>query len=107
MKKTPTKIQLREQIEQHIDDYLKKGGEVARIDRGVGGQEHTEGAPPPSTCLFQEPKAKRTPLPEVVAELEARRKPVKRTPPRLKPAKPRRIPLYDDFGEIIRWVWKE
>ena len=26
---------------------------------------------------------------------------------RVIPDKPRRVPVYDDFGEIIRWVWSD
>lgn len=108
MKKKPSKTQLRQQIENQVVDYLKRGGDVVQVERGISGRTGPDGPGPKAPPLFQEPRAERTPLPEVVAKLEARRKPApsaKRKRPT--PPVPRRIPVYDDFGEIIRWVWEE
>ena len=105
MKKSPSKRDIRRQIEQQTLDYLERGGEVVEVERGSSAYD--EARPRPSTTLFQEPRAKRTPLGDVVSELEARRQPERVRQPKAKAAQPRKVPVYDDFGEVIRWVWRE
>lgn len=110
MKKPIDKTQIRKQIESQVQDYLEQGGSVSRVDRGVSGRESADG-PLPGNSAFSEGKTDRTYVPDVVAALEARR--------RTKPPKPakksrrdknnpgRKIPVYDDFGEVVRWVWQD
>ena len=105
MKKTPSKRDIRQQIEQQMLDYLEQGGAVVEIEKGVSAYNQLN--PGPSTTLFQEPRATRTPLGTVVNELETRRQPVKASSVKSKPQPAKKVPVYDDFGEIIRWVWQE
>lgn len=109
MKKQPSKLDLRNEIEQQVADYLQQGGEVDQVDRGISGRDSTEGPIKPQGSLFNEPRSERTLVPEVVAALEARRRPARPAPRkranRSKEAK--KIPVYDDFGEIVRWVWSD
>lgn len=107
MNKPPSKQQIRSEIERQMDDYLARGGEVVHVERGVSARFGADGPLPAAPRLFQEPRAERTPLNDVVARLEARRRPTPRPAPAQRSRKPRRKPLYDDFGEIIRWVWEE
>lgn len=104
--KIPSKPQLRSEIEQQIADYLEGGGSVDHIDRGISGHDPSEGPIKPPATLFGEPRAQRTLVPEVVAQLEARRRPVK-TPAKKKPGPARKVPIYDDFGDVVRWVWQD
>ena len=105
MKKTLSKRDIRKQIEQQMLDYLEQGGAVIEVDRGVSAYD--PGTAGPSTTLFQGPRAQRTPLVDVVNDLDARRKPAKANPGKSKPKAPQKVPVYDDFGEVIRWVWQE
>ena len=109
MKKPDSKEDMRNKLRQETERFLQKGGNVNEIAQGISGKD--AGDPPLflNRGLFVEPKASRTPVPEVVAAIEARRRkkyhhkpPVKR-----KVARPRRKIIYDDFGEPLRRVWLE
>ncbi len=110
MKKPVTKADLREELENATQRFLQQGGHVQQIPNGTSGKDPSE---PPfflNQRLFTEPRAERTPVPEVVAAIEARRQErFKRspTPRRSRLPKPRRKVIYDDFGEPLRKVWVE
>ena len=110
MKKLESKAELREELERATSRFLQKGGQVKQIPNGISGKE--PGDPPVflNQQLFTEPRSARTPVPEVVAAIEARRlERFKRTPApkRSRLPKPRRKTIYDDFGEPLRTVWVE
>lgn len=92
-------------MEKQIADFLKKGGKVDAVERGISGRNNNEPIPV-GNGNFEQPKMGRTYVPEVIAALEARRKPLPEKP---KPAsrKPRKKLIYDDFGEPLRWEWVE
>lgn len=105
MKRLITKAEIRSDMEKQIADYLHKGGTVAEVERGVSG--HNTNAPlKPDNTHFQQPKLGRTYVPDVIAAIDARRKP---NPEKLKPVKrkPFKKVIYDDFGEPLRWEWVE
>ncbi len=104
-----TKADLRAELDQATRAFLRDGGKVKAVPDGASAwQPGTR--PPPSRPLFEEPRSERTPVPEVVATIEARRESMRS---RAKPApgrarkRPRRKVIYDDFGEPIRRVWVE
>ena len=112
MKPPFTKADLRRELDRQIDAYLREGGQVHEIPRGLSGRDPADG-PLPAAPFFGlansegggENKEKRTYLTDVIAAIEARRK-----PPAVVKAKPRRPHkkfIYDDFGEPVRWVWEE
>lgn len=103
MKAPKSKTQERLEIERQIDDYLRQGGRVQSVEPGVSGKEL--GARLPPVC-FQEPKLTRTPLVEEVRAIEARRRP-SATPKISKPKAPRKVLITDDFGEPLRWSWRD
>lgn len=107
MKVPPTKAELRAQLEQEMQRFMREGGEIRRVPTGISGREPQ--APPlrGTTELFTQPRAERTPIPEVIAALEARRKPASRPRHTQRAHRPRRKMLYDDFGEPLRLVWEE
>ena len=109
MKKPVTKADMRNELRQETERFLQKGGNVNEIPQGISGKD--AGDPPLflNRRLFIEPKASRTPVPEVVAAIEARRREKYRHKPPLKRkvARPRRKTIYDDFGEPLRKVWLE
>ena len=106
MKKPVSKADIRGDIERQIEDFLNQGGAVAEIERGVSGRENPNGPLKPEAGNFQQPKVGRTYVPEVVAAIDARRKP-QRTPAASKKRRPRKKIIYDDFGEPLRWEWVE
>jgi hypothetical protein len=107
MKKQVSKGELRSEIDKQVAEYLDQGGQVEHIDRGISGREPGDDYIKPTGTLFSQPPAPRTLVPEVVAALESRRRPAK--PPARRSPRPqaRKVPVYDDFGEVVRWVWQE
>ena len=108
MKKIITKAEIRAHLERDMSQFLDKGGRIEEIPRGISGRDEGHSMMPPSRSLFIEPSIERTPVPEVVAAIEARRKAkLKRTPEPKRSRLPRRRrkTLYDDFGEPLRRVW--
>ncbi|WP_438952377.1 hypothetical protein [Porticoccus sp.] len=104
MNKAPTKSQLRRQLQQQVENYLRQGGEIQQIPRGISGRENPcENLP---TAFFNQPKAERTPVPEVLAALDARRQ--KKSPSnKTTRSRPKETIIYDDFGEPIRRIWQD
>lgn len=105
MKPTKTKRQLREELDQQINEFIVHGGSVREVPRGLSGRENAHG---PLVSIFDgQGSEDRTPVPEVVAAIEARRKP---QPPihksNAKP-RPRKRVVLDDFGQPLRWEWVE
>jgi len=82
---------------------------VENIPRGVSGKN--PGDPPLflNRRLFIEPPTPRTPIPDVLAAIDARRALSLRRRPVRKRSRlpPRRKVIYDDFGEPLRKVWVE
>ena len=78
-----------------------------RFRSGISGKD--PGDPPLflNRRLFVEPKNPRTPIPEVVAAIEARRlqKYRRKSPQKRRLPPPRRKIIYDDFGEPLRRIW--
>ncbi len=108
VKKPVSKDELRAELEQATDRFLRQGGNVEEVPQGISGKD--PGDPPVflNRRLFIEPRTKRTLVPEVVAAIEARRKekPKRNPGPRRKRLpQPRRKIIYDDFGEPLRKVW--
>jgi hypothetical protein len=102
-----SKAAMRRELEQATEAFLHSGGEVNNIPVGISAWEPGT-RPPPSRPLFAEPPGERTPVPEVVATIEARREALKqeRKPAaRQRRGRARRKVIYDDFGEPLRHVW--
>lgn len=96
----PTKSQVRSELENHIQHFLKDGGEVNAIPRGQSG--HTDNRNVFGSMGENAPRQERTPLDEVVKSLDARRQP---NTQQSKYRRPRKKLITDDFGEPLRWVW--
>jgi hypothetical protein len=110
LKKPVSKADVRAELQLEVERFLNRGGEVESVPRGVSGKD--PGDPPLflNRRLFTEPPLPRTPVPEVVAAIDARRmlnlrrRPVRK---RSRLPQPRRKIIYDDFGEPLRRVWVE
>ena len=104
MKPLKTKAQVRDEINRQIEDFVHLGGAVAKIAKGISSREPT--TQPPIPVSFDGPKTERTPVADVVAAIESRRKPK----PALKVSRhkrPRKKMILDDFGQPLRWEWVE
>ena len=108
LKKPVSKDDIRAELELATARFLQHGGEVDDIPRGISGKNPGDAPLFLNRRLFIEPRNTRTPVPEVVAAIESRRKAkVSRTSPRRRSRlpQPRRKVIYDDFGEPLRRVW--
>lgn len=103
MKPIKTRRQLHEELEQQTQEFLQQGGKVSEVPRGLSGRLDNSG---PLISIFDGTSHEgRTPLPDVVAAIEARKKPQAPLKPR-KP-RPRKKVILDDFGQPLRWEWVE
>jgi len=108
LKKLPTKKDIRNDMQKQIDDFLQSGGSVQHIAPGVSGRNQADGAFRNNHTVFEPRSEERTFVPEVIAALEERSKQLKAPPPSTakKKSTPKKIPVYDDFGEVLRYEWK-
>ena len=108
MKSQNSKDDQRSEIEDQVRAFLEKGGAVRSVAPGTSGRDGTD--PPMSSfrSFAPRPREERTYVPEVVAAIEARRRKPKapKTTARPKPGLVKR-PVYDDFGEPVRYEWVE
>jgi hypothetical protein len=85
-----------------VSEFLEQGGQVENIPQGVSGRPLGSG---PLFSVFEgDSQENRTLVNDVVAAIEARKKPSHVKPP-LKG--PRKRVILDDFGQPIRWEWVE
>lgn len=105
MKPLKTKAQIRAEIDEQISAYIKKGGAVHDIPNGISGRTSNEN--PFSHMASTGAPQERTPLVEIVKQIESRKSRPKLAPPPKTPRRPRRKLITDDFGEPVRWVWEE
>ncbi len=105
LKPPVTKAELRRELDHQVDTYLRDGGEVHEIPRGVSGRNPVDGPLPNAPFVGSGERAQREYLTDVIAGIEARRKPS--APSKNVTRRPRKKYIYDDFGEPVRWVWEE
>jgi hypothetical protein len=103
IKPTKTRRQLHQELEAQIQEFLTHGGQVNEVPRGLSGRADANG---PLISIFDgSGQEDRTPLPEVVAAIEARKKP--QLAQKAKKMRPRKKVILDDFGQPLRWEWVE
>lgn len=103
VKKLPNKSDLRAEIAASVEDYLAQGGAVQDVPRGQSAWQPGEGRQPGQ--YVDRPRQTQTFVPDIIAAIEARRKPP--APSKDKPKKPEKRLVLDDFGEPLRWEWIE
>ncbi|WP_299773895.1 hypothetical protein [uncultured Pseudoteredinibacter sp.] len=101
MKPTKTKAEIRTEIEDQIEQFLRHGGEVASYQKGASGLADGAGI---QNSFSPRQVQSRTPVVDVVKAIDSRRQPQKAPAARRRPKK---ILLKDDFGDPIRWVWQD
>ena len=103
MKPIKTRRELHQELEQQTQEFLNQGGAVKEVPRGLSGRPYAQG---PLIAIFEgNSHEDRTPLPEVVAAIEARKRPQVILKSKIK--KPRKKVILDDFGQPLRWEWVE
>lgn len=105
MKQQPTKSEIRNEMAQQVRKFLSNGGQINQVAQGSSGLK--DGKYCNNGLGFEKPRQERTPVPEVVAAIEAQRRP-KTSPAKntsTSPKRPRKKLIYDDFGDPLRWVW--
>ncbi len=105
MKVNPNKREIRKDLDQQVVDFLSHGGNINEIDRGISGLSPDQPWLNPFKSTESEKPSSRTPVSDVLATIDARRKAKKPTP--VKNRKPQKKWIYDDFGEPVRWVWSD
>ena len=103
MKPGKSKQEIRHELNQQIQDFLERGGNVTQVERGVSGNIENNNLFRMSAQI--EPRADRTPLTDVVQTLEERKHNKNKHAKTAK--RPRKKLIVDDFGDPIRWVWEE
>lgn len=98
----PTKAEKRAQLNAEIEQFLSKGGKVDSVPQGVSGRENPEKALLPA--LFTEKASSRTDARNALKSLDSRKA---SKAPSKKSKRPTKKPIYDDFGELLRWVWAD
>jgi len=107
MNRPSTKSEQRAKLSQQVEEFLARGGSIQKLQMGetglVDGNYNSR-----NIVIEKTTPATRTPVPEVVASIEARRRAGKRTStpkPRTAQPRQRRKIIYDDFGEPLRTIW--
>jgi hypothetical protein len=108
VKPNSSKDDQRNAIEDQVKAFLERGGAVRAVAPGASGRDGAETPLSSFRSFAPRPREERTYVPEVVAAIEARRRKPKqpKTTARTKPGLVKR-PVYDDFGEPVRWEWVE
>ncbi|MEJ2044936.1 MAG: hypothetical protein P8X74_22670 [Reinekea sp.] len=92
-------------MEKQVKAFLDRGGSINEVERGKSGLPYEKPWINPFQSQEHEQAQTRTPVPEVVAAIEARKK--SRKHPAVKRNKPEKKLIFDDFGEPVRWVWND
>ena len=104
LKKAPDKRQMKRQLQADVDAFLAAGGSVTEVPKGQSGVA-PDGFNRHPVC-FTGSAESRTPVPDVVANIEKRKQAKKQIAvPASKNRQGRKKWIYDDFGEPLRWVW--
>lgn len=93
-----------------MEAFLREGGQVQEVPRGVSGRESPTGPlrpERPPAPEEREPRPDRVYLNDVVAAIEARRRPQQPAKSGSRTRRPKKRLIYDDFGEPLRWEWVE
>jgi len=103
IKPVKTKKTVRKELEDEINRFLNKGGEIEQVEKGISGKEIGANLNGKSINFDNSGQQTRTPLTEEVKALEERKKQKQEKPINRKPTK--KI-IYDDFGEPLREIWE-
>jgi hypothetical protein len=105
--KKPNKKSLRGRLSSDIERFLQRGGEITPVPKGLTGIEAKNGVPAALPELFTSPaKGKQQYLVDVVKRLDERKQSKHSRPAPPPKREPKKVAIYDDFGEVIRYEWQ-
>lgn len=102
MQKRPTKAELRQQLDDEVQQFLAQGGQVKSMPRGATGLENGRY----NALGFDRPKEERTDVSSLLNIIDERRHQQRKTPLKPPASKPKKKIIYDDFGEPVRIIWE-
>jgi len=103
MIKRPTKAELRDQLNRHVEAFLEHGGEIKEVQQGASGL--VDGKFDTRRHSYNQPPQPRTPVPEVVAAIDGRKQSKRsKSSATSRRRQPRYKTIYDDFGEPLRRI---
>jgi hypothetical protein len=104
-----SKRELRERLEQEVKDYLNQGGAVRSVARGESAL--VNGRYDEKPLAFEKPKEERTPVDELLKNIDHKRASMRKTTRASTKSstvrKPKKKVIYDDFGEPLRVIWED
>ena len=103
MKHLITKAEKRASLSDEVAKFFQDGGTVDEVQQGVSGRDNPAQAILP--VLFGEKSMQRTDARGALKAIDDRKRQSLEKKPSIKKAK--KVPVYDDFGEILRWVWED
>ncbi len=101
-----TKRNQRDELNAEIEQFLHGGGAVDAVERGISGRIETT-QPLPHVFDKKQDTETRTPVNEVIHALDERKKPGTTINKYKRPTSPRKKMIYDDFGQPLRWEYKD
>lgn len=103
MIKRPTKSEIRDSLNNEVDEFLKQGGQIKTFDQGDSSL--IDGRYDRNQFVYGFPKQSRTPVPETLQKIDQRKsKSTKQAQPVKKTRRVKKI-IYDDFGDPLREIW--
>jgi hypothetical protein len=104
MIKRPTKSEIRASLDDQVNDFLQKGGEIQNYDQGDSSL--IDGRYDRNQFVYGLPKQERTPVPDTLNSIDERKTKTVHSKPERRLRRVKKT-IYDDFGEPIREVWVE
>lgn len=103
IQKAKTKKTIRQELEGEINQFLKGGGEIKQIEKGISGKEIGANLNGKNITFDSNGQQTRTPLTDEIKALDERKN---KKPEKAPDKKPTKKIIYDDFGEPLREVWE-
>ncbi len=82
-----------------------RGGEVQEVQNGISGDDSNN--PWQTPLFFKGTQQDHTPITHLYKVIDARKRKSANSKHSSNSSKPKKHWIYDDFGEPIRWVWKD
>jgi len=102
MIKRPTKSEIRASLDNQVEEFLNKGGEIAKFD--AGDSSLIDGKYNRNQFVYGVPKQERTPVSDTLNVIDQRKS--HKAAPSKRKKRVRKV-ILDDFGEPLREVWVE
>jgi hypothetical protein len=105
MKPGKNKREISQALQKEVEKFIHSGGVIEEVPRGVSGNLKNHN--PFNLAESQNNKIDRTPLQNLVKEIEARKEKKQQPNKKARTRAPRKKLITDDFGQPIRWIWEE